>query len=101
MILWEAAKPKDPLRKELGNDLSVFMDRFLGGMGMGKRGDEAAAYVKVVKVSNRKNFPPSKAFENSERGAPVPTAMYRIEVVDPRWVKHLKVGSKWTSSAYD
>jgi hypothetical protein len=101
MILWEAAKGRDPLIKELGGDLSAFMNRFLGGIGMGPRGDDASAYVKSVAISARKNFPPSRAFENSEKGAPVPTATYRIETTDPKWVKHLKVGKRWTSSAYD
>jgi hypothetical protein len=101
MILWEAAKAPDPICKELGEELKPFMDRFLGGMGMGKRGDDALAYVKSVEISDRQNFPPGRAFEDGEEDAPAPAATYRIEATDPRWVQHVKVGMRWTSSAYD
>jgi hypothetical protein len=29
-----------------------------------------------------------------------PTATYKIEVTDPRWIAHLKVGQRWDSAAY-
>lgn len=101
MILWEAGAPKDPIRVALGNDLQKFMDRFLGGIGMGKRSDDWKAFVKSVAISAHKNFPPSRAFESGDESAPAPEATYRIEATDPKWVKHIKVGKTWTSSAYD
>ena len=68
MILWDAAKAKDPLRVEIGNDYATLVDRFLGGIGMGKRGNEASRYVKSVEDIRSRELPAVRRIREGRSG---------------------------------